>query len=81
MKAARVLMMGMVVSLLAGASAAQASDGLSDEQVRAVRPTLGELRWQQIPWLTDLAQAQKTARAEHRPVLLWVTGDDPLERC
>jgi hypothetical protein len=46
-----------------------------------IKPIPDELRWQQIPWLTDLAEAQKQARAERRPIFLWVTGDDPLERC
>ena len=46
-----------------------------------IKPAANELRWQQIPWLTDLAVGQKCARAEGRPILLWVTGDDPLERC
>jgi len=39
------------------------------------------LRWQQIPWLLDLAEGQRLAKAEGRPIFLWVTGDDPLERC
>jgi len=47
----------------------------------AVKPTPDELRWQKIPWLTDLAEGQRVARAESRPIVLWVTGDDPLERC
>jgi hypothetical protein len=46
-----------------------------------IKPTAGELRWQRIPWLTDLSAAQQVARKEGRPLLLWVTGDDPLERC
>ena len=46
-----------------------------------IKPAADELRWQQIPWLIDLAEGQKRARAEGRPILLWVTGDDPLERC
>ncbi len=44
-------------------------------------PHPGELQWQQIPWLTDLREAVRQARAEHRPVLLFVSGDDPLEKC
>ncbi len=44
-------------------------------------PHPGELKWQQIPWLTDLREAVRQARAEHRPVLLFVSGDDPLEKC
>ena len=46
-----------------------------------IKPAPAELRWQQIPWLTDLAEGQRLARAERRPIFLWVTGDDPLERC
>ncbi|GAC1475575.1 MAG: hypothetical protein NVSMB9_28400 [Isosphaeraceae bacterium] len=38
-------------------------------------------KWQQIPWITDLAEGLRLARTEQRPIFLWVTGDDPLERC
>jgi hypothetical protein len=41
----------------------------------------GELNWQRIPWLLDLPEAIKVAKAEDRPILLWVAGDDPMERC
>jgi hypothetical protein len=44
-------------------------------------PHPGELKWQQIPWLTDLREAMRQARAERRPLLLFVSGDDPLEKC
>jgi hypothetical protein len=44
-------------------------------------PHPGELKWQQIPWLTDLREAVRQAKAESRPVLLFVSGDDPLEKC
>ena len=44
-------------------------------------PHPGELKWQQIPWLTDLRQGIRQARAENRPLLLFVSGDDPLEKC
>jgi hypothetical protein len=40
-----------------------------------------ETKWQQIPWTRDLEKAVKQAREEKRPLLLWVTGDEPLERC
>ncbi len=45
------------------------------------RPHAGELKWQQIPWLTDLEEALRQARAERRPLVLFVSGDDPLEKC
>jgi hypothetical protein len=41
----------------------------------------GELNWQAIPWMVDLPEAIRAARAERRPLLLFGSGDDPLERC
>jgi hypothetical protein len=46
-----------------------------------VKKRPGELNWQRIPWLTDLPEAFRQAKAEDRPVLLWATDDDPLDRC
>jgi hypothetical protein len=46
-----------------------------------IGPAPEELRWQQIPWVTGLSEGQRLAQAERRPIFLWVTGDDPLERC
>jgi hypothetical protein len=51
------------------------------ERAAAIKPVPQELRWQRIPWITDLAEAQRVAQEERRPIFLWVTGDDPLERC
>jgi hypothetical protein len=31
--------------------------------------------------MLDLSEAIRIAGAERRPVLIWVSGDDPLERC
>jgi len=45
------------------------------------QPHPGELKWQQIPWLTDLAEGIRQARAENRPLVLFVSGDEPLEKC
>jgi hypothetical protein len=41
------------------------------------RPT----KWLEVPWLLDLNVAIRLAKSENRPVLIWVSGDDPLERC
>ena len=46
-----------------------------------VKPTADELRWQTIPWITDLEEARRRAGAERRPLLVWVSSDDPLGRC
>ena len=51
------------------------------KRAAVIKPTAEELRWQQIPWITDLAEGQRLAKSEGRPIFLWVTGDDPLERC
>lgn len=40
-----------------------------------------EPKWQRIPWLVDLNEGIKLAKEEKRPLLLWTSGDDPLERC
>jgi hypothetical protein len=34
-----------------------------------------------ISWMLDLEEGVRVARAEKRPVLIWTSGDDPLERC
>lgn len=45
------------------------------------QPLPGELGWQEIPWTLDLNEGIRLAKKEQRPVLLWVSGDDPLEKC
>ena len=52
----------------------------------AIRPPAADFAWQQIPWHTDAAEALKEARAERRPLLVWLAGGrdrdgSPLERC
>jgi hypothetical protein len=34
-----------------------------------------------IPWLLDLEEGIRVAQEEKRPILIWTSGDDPLERC
>ena len=51
-----------------------------------LRPPAADFAWQQIPWHTDGAEALKEARAEKRPLLVWLAGGrdrdgSPLERC
>jgi hypothetical protein len=51
------------------------------ERAAVIKPSADELKWQRIPWLVDLTEALRAAQSERRPIFLWVTGDDPLERC
>jgi hypothetical protein len=48
---------------------------------QAIKPAPSETRWRQVPWMQDLAAAVKQAKKEHRPLFVWVSGDEPLERC
>jgi hypothetical protein len=48
---------------------------------RAIKPADSEMRWQEIPWMQDLATAAAVAKKEKRPLFVWVAGDEPLERC
>jgi hypothetical protein len=82
-----------VLALATVASGALRADGLSPRndldrlpewQVRryhVIKPRAEEVRWRQIPWLTDLNEGVRLTQKERRPLLLWVSGDDPLERC
>jgi hypothetical protein len=45
------------------------------------RPRDEPFKWPRIPRLVDLPEAARQARAEDRPILLWVAGDSPLQRC
>src|SRR5262245_43998565 len=40
-----------------------------------------ETKYEEIPWLLDLDEGIALAKQEKRPVLIWTSGDDPLERC
>ena len=50
-------------------------------KMAALRPAAHQLKWQQIPWVTDLKQGLELAKKENRPMLLWGSDDDPLDRC
>jgi len=39
------------------------------------------MKYREIPWLLDLEEGIRLAKKEKRPLLIWTSGDDPLERC
>jgi hypothetical protein len=43
-----------------------------------VRPRPEELRWQAIPWQTDLRVACQLAAEQGKPVFLWTMNGNPL---
>ena len=87
--AGRAAVLASLVTAAAGADApADRNPGVDRLPADAARmygsvktPHPGELKWQQVPWLTDLREAARQAKAEGRPLLLFVSGDDPLEKC
>ena len=57
-----------------------------EKRAAGLLPTKQQLGYQEIPWVHDLAEAQKVAQAEHRPIFLWGYGgrarpDNGLEGC
>src|SRR5262245_30810409 len=57
---------------------------LPDEAAQLYRDTTlfpQATKHEEIPWLLDLEEGITLARREKRPVLIWTSGDDPLERC
>ena len=70
---------GSVVALCAGLALGQSEDKLS--RIAAVaRPRADEVKWQKVPWIVDLAEGQRVAQAERRPLFLWATAGT-LDRC
>lgn len=79
------------ISFFAGMTSAIAqSPSPNFEQLRKraelLMPDKSQLRFQEIPWVHDLAEAQKTAQQENRPMFVWGYGgrarpDNGLEGC
>ena len=38
-------------------------------------------KYREIPWLLDLEEGIRLAKRRSGPLLIWTSGDDPLERC
>jgi hypothetical protein len=49
--------------------------------LEAIRQPPEMTRWQRIPWVTSLPEGFRLARQEKRPLLVWGSDDDPLDRC
>src|SRR5262249_16036564 len=46
-----------------------------------IKPTPEENKWQQIPWITDVNEGRRLAKAEKRPLLLVVIFGELLDEC
>ena len=72
-----------LLGLLGLGSALAAPPGLDrlDNWAAAIRPKPSEIKWEKIPWIVDLQKATSLASRQKRPILVWASGDAPLERC
>jgi hypothetical protein len=46
-----------------------------------LKPRPNEVRWKDIPWLNDIGDGIKVAKDEKRPLFIYVSTDEPLDRC
>ena len=77
----KVITATLGILLMAGQVFGQAQEEQLLRLAAAIKPAPEELKWQKIPWILDLAEGQRLASAEGRPIFLWASGDAPLERC
>jgi hypothetical protein len=49
---------------------------------KLIRPSPGESRWEEIPWLLSVYDARKKAAEEGKPILMWsAAGAPPIGGC
>lgn len=73
------VLMALVVLMLRGGFSQNPPD--LRQRADAVRATAAELKFKSIPWVTDLFEGFRLARAEARPVFLCLVVGDPLADC
>ena len=77
----RSILQGVPALLLAaGLALGPSRDEELERRIAAIKPRPEELKFQKIPWVLDLAEGQRIAKAERRPIFLWAIADAPLER-
>lgn len=79
------ILLALALPLVASASPIAERDALL-RRAAAVRPNATDFRWREIPWQIDPSTALKQAKAEQRPLFVWIAGGrgrdgSPLERC
>jgi hypothetical protein len=71
----------LAAAVTAPVAAGPGEAGALARRLEAVKQPPELTRWQRIPWLTSLTEGLRAARQENRPLFLWATADDPLDRC
>ena len=67
--------------VLSSALACGAESSDLRKKADAVRATPSEMSFKKIPWVTDLFEGFRLAKAENRPVFLYMITGDPLDDC
>jgi hypothetical protein len=72
----------VVISLSLSGIVAECRAELTDDDLdqlgKICRPSIDELAWRSLPWMTDLWQARERAARVGKPILLWVMDGHPL---
>jgi hypothetical protein len=81
-----VLLFGLTLSPAAARADAPPELAAVLKRAAEFRPNGSDFAWREIPWHDDPTAALKEARAEKRPLLVWLAGGrdrdgTPLERC
>jgi hypothetical protein len=58
------------ILLVAGIASGAAQENDLLRRAAVIKPRPEELKWQKIPWVIDLLEGQRLARAERRPIFL-----------
>ena len=79
----RVSLLLLVFSAWAHAADAVPEISTADFErlLAAIKPQQGESPWREIPWLTNVTEARRKARAEDKPLVIFTAADgSPLSR-
>lgn len=81
MKATLMSVLATMTLLLAAALAAGQEQSELKKKANSVRATAAEMKFMEIPWITDLFEGFRLAKVENRPVFLYMITGDPLDDC
>ena len=77
--------LGVALTAIAGAAAAQERGPVSHEAVEAkiAEIRVDDVAWRQIPWKTCILDGLATAQREDKPIMFWCHIDRPVDdtRC